>query len=137
MKLEIRYSDDCNDFWELSSQGPQTKAKNLSARSLGAKLPKKLTRGFTLIETLVYLALYTIIIGGTLAAAYGMVESAARNETMAMVEEEGNFLIGKIDWILADTVSVQSPEATGGQLSPRAIASTARRYASGVPYLVQ
>jgi type II secretory pathway pseudopilin PulG len=74
-------------------------------------------RGFTLIETLIYLALYTIIIGGALAAVYSMLESDARNETAAMVEEEGDFLIGKIDWVLSDTASVQSPISSGKELS--------------------
>ena len=73
--------------------------------------------GFTLIETIVYLALYTIITLGALVAVYGLFESDAHNETAAYVEEEGDFLIGKIDWVLSDTVSVQSPVDTGGLLS--------------------
>jgi hypothetical protein len=73
--------------------------------------------GFTLIETLVYIGLYTIIIGGMLAAIYGMFESNAHNETAAMLEEEGDYLVGKIDWVLSDAISVGSPTDSGNVLS--------------------
>lgn len=58
-------------------------------------------RGFTLIEVLVYLALYSIIIGGAVVAAYGMFESSGHNQTKAMVEEEGGYLLSKIEWALS------------------------------------
>jgi hypothetical protein len=73
--------------------------------------------GFTLIETLIYLGLYTILIGGMLAAVYSMIESDAHNETVAMLEEEGDYLIGKIDWVLSDTATVQAPFSSGGTLT--------------------
>jgi hypothetical protein len=74
-------------------------------------------RGFTLIETLCYLGLYTIIIGGMLSAIYGMFQSDAHNETQAMLEEEGDYLMGKINWVLSDTASVQSPTDSGNILT--------------------
>lgn len=74
------------------------------------------SRGFTLIETLVYLALYAIIILGALSASYSMFESSARNQTIALIEEEGSYLIGKIDWILGNSTSVISPAAQGNRL---------------------
>jgi hypothetical protein len=73
-------------------------------------------RGFTLVETLVYLALYAIIMTGALTAVYSVYESSARNETIAMVEEEGEYLLGKIDWALADAASIDSPATTGSTL---------------------
>lgn len=74
-------------------------------------------RGFTLIETLVYLGLYAIIILGALAAAYGMFESSAHNETAAMIEEEGDYLTAKIDWALSDAASIRLPASSGSLLS--------------------
>ena len=74
-------------------------------------------RGFTLIETLVYLALYTIIVGGVLASVYSMFESSAHNETVAMLEEEGDYLAAMIDWVLSEAVSIQSPIHSGNLLS--------------------
>ncbi len=73
--------------------------------------------GFTLIETLVYLGLYAIIILGALAAAYGMFESSAHNETAAMIEEEGDYLTTKIDWALSDAASIRLPASPGSVLS--------------------
>ena len=34
-----------------------------------------------------------------------------------MIEEEGDFLIGKIEWILSNTISVQHPSISGPTLS--------------------
>lgn len=58
-------------------------------------------RGFTLIETLVYLALFALIIGGFVAAAYMLFETSDRNQTKAMMQEEANFLVGKLNWVMS------------------------------------
>jgi Tfp pilus assembly protein PilE len=64
-------------------------------------MPTFIHKGFTLIETLVYLALFTIIIGGFVAATYMMFETSARNQTKAMLQQETNFLIGKLNYALS------------------------------------
>ena len=69
--------------------------------------------GFTLIETLVYLALYTIIVFGASAGVYSIFDSNARNQTAAMVQEEGTYVISKIDWTLAHSVRVGAPPLGG------------------------
>ncbi len=74
-------------------------------------------RGFTLIETLIYLALYTVISFGMLAAAYSVLESGARNETSAMVEEEGDYLTAKIDAVLTNAAAIRLPVNSGGTLA--------------------
>lgn len=83
-------------------------------------------KGFTLVETLVYLALYAIIITGAVAGVYSIVESSAHNQTKALVQEEGNFLIGKIDWALANAKTISSPIANraGATLSVTTYAGT-------------
>jgi hypothetical protein len=63
-------------------------------------------RGFTLIETVLYLALFGIVIGGAIVGAYSIFESAAHNQTKAMVIEEGSYLTGKIDWLLSNAADV-------------------------------
>lgn len=72
-------------------------------------------RGFTLIETLVYLALFALVIGGLVAAAYGLFETSDRNQTKAMMQEEENFLVGKINYALSGAKQVCS--ASGSTLS--------------------
>ena len=68
-------------------------------------------KGFTLIETIVYLALFTLIIGGLFVAAYALIESVGRNQTKAIVQEEKGFLVGKIHNVLnaARSASVSGP----------------------------
>jgi prepilin-type N-terminal cleavage/methylation domain-containing protein len=67
--------------------------------------------GFTLIEVIVYLALFAILFGGAIAAAYNVIESSGRNQTKANLQEEGEFLVAKINWALsgAQIVSVLAP----------------------------
>ena len=74
----------------------------------------KYRSGFTLIETLVYLGLFSILIGGALAAAFGIFESNSRNLTKAIVQAEGQFLAAKIDWALSGIQSVDSPPPPPG-----------------------
>lgn len=73
--------------------------------------------GFTLIEVVVYLALYSLIITGAVVSIYSVAQSGDRNHAIALVQEEGAYLIGKIDWTLTDARSVQSPFSQGQTLS--------------------
>jgi hypothetical protein len=69
-------------------------------------------KGFTLIEAIIYIALFGLLIGGGVVAAYNIFEGAGRGQTHAMLQEEGNFLLGKINWTLSGVQSISSP--TGG-----------------------
>lgn len=68
------------------------------------------TRGFTLIETILYIALLAFIIGGAAAMAYHLTGSSGRISTIAAVREEGNFVMRKISWALssASSFSIQN-----------------------------
>lgn len=44
-------------------------------------------------------------------------ESSDKNQTIAMIQEEGSFLIGKIDYILSLTKNINSPLSGGNILS--------------------
>jgi type II secretory pathway pseudopilin PulG len=76
-------------------------------------------RAFTLVETLVYIALFGILIGGFVVSAYGLFESSNRNLTKAMLQQEKDFVIGKINWALsgAQTVTVPAVGASSGTLT--------------------
>lgn len=67
--------------------------------------------GFTLIEMIVYIGLFSMIIGGAIVSAYNIFESTNRNQTKAMVAEEGIFLIGKINWALTGATAVSIPSS--------------------------
>lgn len=81
--------------------------------------------GFTLIETLVYLALFAILFGGAAAACYAVIETGGRNLTKAMVQEEGNFMLAKINWALSGVQTIDAPNAnfSGSLLSVNKITS--------------
>lgn len=71
-------------------------------------------RGYTLIEVLVYMALFSLVIGGMLLTTYGILQNTARLEDKVVVNEDGGFLIRKIDWALTNATAVSCPAS--GQL---------------------
>lgn len=74
----------------------------------------KARRAFTIIETLIYLGLFSILIGGAVVGAFNIFQSAGREQTHAILQEDGNFIIGKIQWAVSGAQSVNQP---GGGLS--------------------
>lgn len=70
--------------------------------------------GFTLIETLLYIALFGILMSGMVVAAYQLVSSGSHNQMSALIQEEGTFLSRKINWALtgASAVSVSNGGST-------------------------
>ena len=67
--------------------------------------------GFTLIETLLYLGLFAIVIGGGMVAAYQIIESTSATYNHVILQEEANFLIRKINWALTGS-SILKPSST-------------------------
>lgn len=55
-----------------------------------------MTRGLSLIETLVYLGLLSLLLTGCLISAYALQETAARNQTMARIEQDGTFIVSRL-----------------------------------------
>lgn len=70
-------------------------------------------RGFTLIEAIIYLALFSILITGALEASFGIFESGGHSSASALLAEEGSFVISKVRIELADAIQVVAP-AVGG-----------------------
>lgn len=69
-------------------------------------------RAFTLIETIIYIALLAVLMGGIVATAWNLFESNARARTVAVVQEEGDYLMGKVQWALYGAKAVTVPQAT-------------------------
>ncbi len=76
-------------------------------------------RGFTLLETLIYAGLISVVIGFSLAATYQIIESSEKLNKKILVEDEANFLLRKIEWALTGLETINSPlsNATGSVLS--------------------
>ncbi len=70
------------------------------------------TRGFTLIEVIIYLALFGLLIGGAVIAAYNVFESSGRGSTHAILQQEGDFIAAKISWALSGARAIASPAIT-------------------------
>lgn len=70
---------------------------------------RKQIRGFTLIETVVYIGLFAILIGGAVVAVYSIVEGNGRNQSKSLLQQEGDFLIAKINWAMAGAQAITAP----------------------------
>ena len=58
------------------------------------------------METMIYIALFGILMSGALVGVYNLVEGGESNTMSARVEEEGTFLNRKINWALTGASSV-------------------------------
>ncbi len=63
-------------------------------------------KGFTLVETMIYIALFGIVIYGAFVGAYNLLEGGKRNINTAKIEEEGTFINRKINWALTGATNV-------------------------------
>ncbi len=70
------------------------------------------TCGFTLIEVLLYIALFSILIGGAVVCAFDLLETALNGGTRTMLAQETDFLLAKVSWELNDASEIALP-ATG------------------------
>jgi len=61
--------------------------------------------GFTLIEVIIYIALFSIIIGGGIVATYEIIQSTDSGTNHVVLQEEANFLLRKINWALTGATS--------------------------------
>ncbi len=78
----------------------------------------KSQRGFTLIEMLVYIALFSVIMSGAIAAAFGLLQSTDGIDAKVLRDEETNFLLKKIDWALSGTTTLVTSVASPTPGSP-------------------
>lgn len=81
---------------------------------------KEIQKGFTLIETLIYLGLFVLIIGGSMVAVYQIIESTNRTNEKVVIQEDADFLLHKLDWaingvkptdilVTSDTLTITKP----------------------------
>ena len=58
------------------------------------------------METMIYIALFGVIMTGALVGTYNLLEGGRRNIDTAKIEEEGTFLNRKINWALTGASNV-------------------------------
>ncbi len=64
------------------------------------------TKGFTLVEVLLYIALFSMLMSGVVLASFQLLSSAHLSDKSVRVQQEGDFVLRKLDWVL-NGVSVQ------------------------------
>lgn len=73
------------------------------------------TKGFTLIEVIIYIALFSLLMGSAFTTAYQLIEGTNTLNTKTTVQEEGNFVMRKLNWALTGLDSAVS-SIVGGSL---------------------
>lgn len=67
--------------------------------------------GFTLLETLIYIALFGVLMTGALVTVYELLRSAEENRFAIAIQEEGIFIQRKLNWALSGATVVTMPNA--------------------------
>lgn len=65
--------------------------------------------GFTLIETIIYIAILGVLLGSVLGIYYGFADSQADNLIRALVQSEANFAMRKISWGMTGAAAINQP----------------------------
>ncbi len=83
-------------------------------------------KGFTLIELVIYIALFGILMTTAVSATTQLLENGARNKLAVGTEEEGTFILRKFNWILsgAQFVSTSGSSLTVTRIPGQDFAST-------------
>lgn len=87
-------------------------------------------RGFTLIETLIYIALLGLLMTGALLGALSLVQSTSRTTSATIAQEEGSFVMRKLEWAMAGMTSAPTTVDNG-------CSDTISITKTGAPYPIQ
>ena len=66
-------------------------------------------KGFTLIETVIYIAFFSVIIGGLLGITFQIIAATDQINRKIIVQQEANFILKKIEWALSGATSITEP----------------------------
>ncbi|OGI68550.1 hypothetical protein A2738_01575 [Candidatus Nomurabacteria bacterium RIFCSPHIGHO2_01_FULL_42_15] len=69
--------------------------------------------GFTLIEVIIYIALFSLLLGTAFVAAYQLIDGSVRLGTKNTIQDEGNFIMRKINWALTGVDPSTVPVISG------------------------
>jgi len=92
-------------------------------------------KGFTLLETIIYIALFSVLMAGVIVAVFNIFSSNDRNQISVSIQEEGTFVARKLSWALtsasnASTTSTSTLVITRPDLSaqsPLTLTESAKR----------
>ena len=71
---------------------------------------KSTNKGFTLIEVIIYIALFSLLIGTALITAHQLIQDAGNINSKNNTQMEGSFVLSKLNWALtsASTFHISS-----------------------------
>lgn len=92
-----------------NSKNNQSMLSYNSKKICEKRLPAAFVTGFTLIEILIYIGLFTIMMGSGVIAAFYVIDSSEKTNRALAAETEAQFLIQKITWLLNETSIIHSP----------------------------
>ena len=75
-------------------------------------------KGFTLIEVIIYIALFSILMGTAFITAYQLIDGSGKLSIKNTIQEEGNFVMRKIDWALTGISNDLTEILNPPQVSP-------------------
>jgi type II secretory pathway pseudopilin PulG len=84
---------------------PQSKILSIKQREFQC-------RGFTLIETIIYIGLFSLIFTGIFVSIHPLFTGAARMTRNIAIEGESAFILAKIEYALSDTITAQEGTIT-------------------------
>lgn len=64
------------------------------------------TAGFTLLETIIYVALFSVLMSGSIITVYQLLESTEINQTALLVQAEALFVNQKLSWAFSGATEV-------------------------------
>ncbi len=70
---------------------------------------KKKHHGFTLIEVILYIALFSFLMGAAFVAAYQILDNSDELSVKNTTQKEGSFVLRKIDWVLTGVQTITTP----------------------------
>ncbi len=81
-----------------------------------------MNKGFTLIETIIYIALFTLLITSGFVSVYQLISGTDSLNTKIRIQKEGNFVLRKISWTLTG-LNPLNPPTVGGSGCYQALTS--------------
>lgn len=71
----------------------------------------KNNKGFTLIEVIIYIALFSLLLGTAFVTAFQLIDNSGKLGIKSTTKEEGNFVIRKFIWALTGVGTITTPFA--------------------------
>ena len=77
----------------------------------------KYDKGFTLIEVVIYIALFALLMGSAFVTVFQLINGTNKISLKTTIQQEGNFVMRKLDWALTGLDPANPPVVGGSSCS--------------------